>query len=292
MVWDWNLIPSFLAVLDAGSLSAAARASGISQPTLTRHLNELEAALGVALFERGREGAKPTAAGLAVAGKARAMADAAGSLSLAAEGSSERIAGTVRITASQIVSTYLLPQILRDMLRDMPGLEVELVSSNEAENLLRRDADIALRMFEPSQLDLIARRLCDLELGVWAHRDYLARHGTPANVEDMQRHVVIGYDRSELVLKGFRAIGHDVGRDFFRLRTDDQVAAFEALQAGAGIGFAPAWLAGRYPELVRIAETFPIRPMTMWLVTHRELRTSARIRAVADYLAAGVSGLR
>ena len=211
---------------------------------------------------------------------------------MAAEGSSAAVNGTVRIAASQIVSTYLLPSIAGDILRELPGLEIEVASSNEAENLLRRDADIALRMFEPRQLDLISRKLCDLEVGVWARRDYLERNGTPLSIEDMKGHRVIGYDRSDLVIRGFRALGHEVGRGFFRFRTDDQVAAFEALRAGLGIGFAPAWLAGRFPELVRIAQDFPIRPMTMWLVTHRELRTSARIRAVADFLALRLSCMR
>jgi DNA-binding transcriptional LysR family regulator len=287
--WDWNLIPSFLAVLEAGSLSAAARASGISQPTLSRHLADLEAALGVTLFERGREGARPTPDALAIAAAARSMADMAGRIDLSAAGSSEAVAGVVRITASEIVATYMLPAIIGEILRDLPGIEIELVASNEVENLLRRDADIAVRMAEPQQLDLISRRICSLEMGAYGHRDYLQRAGTPTALQEIAGHVVIGYDRSDLVLRGFRAIGHEVGRDFFRLRTDDQVAAFEALKAGVGLGFAPVWLASRFPELQRFGEQFAIPSLSLHLVTHRELRTSARIRAVYDRLADGIA---
>ncbi len=290
--WDWNLVPSFLAVLDAGSLSAAARASGISQPTLTRHIAELETVLGVMLFDRGREGARPTEAAIAIGAAAKAMADCAGSMEMASAGRATGVEGTVRVTASQIVATYLLPEILGAMLQQMPNIDIELVATNEVENLLRRDADIALRMVEPQQLDLISRKLATLELGVYAHRDYLARHGIPQSLADMHDHIMIGYDRSELVLRGFKSIGYPVDRNFFRYRSDDQVAAWQAVLGGAGIGFAPVWLGSRYPQLQRIGEGFSIPPMHIWLVTHKELRTSARIRAVHDHLATAIAAMK
>ena len=287
--FDWSLVPSFLAVLDAGSLSAAARASGISQPALTRHIAELEQVLGVLLFERGREGARPPHAGLAIAAAAERMAEDAGAIALAAAGASEAVSGTVRITASEVVATWMLPQFIASLLGELPGLSVELVPSNDVQNLLRHDADIAVRMIEPEQLDLVSRRLGEFAMGIYARADYLERRGTPRFPAELRDHVVVGYDRSDLVLRGFRALGHEVDRDFFRFRCDDQVAAFEAVRAGVGVGFAPVWLASRYPELRRIAADIAIPSLPVWLVTHREMRTSSRIRAVFDHMTVFVS---
>lgn len=290
--FDWNLLKSFIGVLDHGSLSAASRALGISQPTLGRHVDQLETALGVTLFTRGRDGLTPTAAALAVADPARRVAEAAAAAAFAAAGRASDVSGTIRITASQIVATYLLPPVIAGLLEKMPGLEVELVSSNAIENLLHRDADIAIRMVRPAQLDLVARKIADIGVGAYAHRDYLARVGnTPASVEDLARHVVIGYDRSDLVIRGFRNAGIQVDRHFFRFRCDDQVAAWEALANGVGIGFATNYLARRAPELVSLLSEFRPDPLPMWLVTHRELQTSARIRAVFDYLGDSLSAI-
>ena len=283
--FDWNLIRGFLGVLDHGSLSAAARELNVSQPTLTRHISELESVLGVTLFERGREGALPTQAAIGIAASARAMADSAAALGLAAAGKASEVSGTVRITASQVVATYLVPAIVADMLVAMPGLEVELVSSNALDNLLRRDADIALRMTEPSQLDLIARRIGDIPMAVYATRAYLERAGVPDGPADLANHTVIGYDRNDLIIRGLGRAGVDVDRHFFRFRCDDQVATWEAVRAGIGIGFGPRYLGRRDPGLVEIPTEFAIEPLPIWLVTHRELRTSARIRAVFDFLA-------
>ena len=282
--FDWNHLKSFLGVLDSGSLSAASRALGISQPTLGRHVSELEQALGLTLFERGRDGFAPTPEALTVAEHARAVEERAGAISLAAQGSAEEIVGTVRITASQIMATYVLPPILSDLLQQEGDLEIELAPSNDIQNLLRRDADIAIRMVEPTQLDLIAKRIGSFEMGVFAHRDYLAAHGTPTGPGDMAGHVVVGYDRSDLVIQGFRALGIEVDRHFFRMRTDDQVAAWELVRAGCGVGFGPLVIGTADPHLVRIAAGYDIAPLPVWLVTHRELRTSARIRRVFDHL--------
>lgn len=283
--FDWNHLKAFLAVLELGSLSAASRKLAISQPTLGRHISELETALGITLFQRSRDGFAPTPATLTVAEHAKAVEEQAGAIGLAAAGSADEIAGTVRITASQIVATYVLPSILSDLMLHESELEIELVPSNDVENLLRRDADIAIRMVEPTQLDLIARRLGDFELGVFARRDYLERYGTPAGPQQMAGHLVVGYDRSDLVIRGFRQLGIEIDRHFFRLRCDDQVAAWQLVCAGCGIGFGPLLMGKAEPDLVRIAADYAIPPLPVWLVTHRELRTSARIRRVFDYLA-------
>jgi DNA-binding transcriptional LysR family regulator len=287
--FDWNLTKSFLAVLDTGSLSAASRVLGISQPTLGRHVSEFEASLGVTLFERGREGLQPTEAAITIAEEARRVADASNRLALAAAGKATEVAGTVRITASQVIANYVLPPILGRLITAHPGIEIELVSTNEVENLLRRDADIAIRMVEPSQLDLVARRIAEMPLGIFAHRDYLDRFGRPTVPEELWKHVVIGYDRSDQAIRGFAAIGQNVDAHFFRFRTDDQVAAWEAVRAGVGIGFGPLWLGARDPSLERIAPEIPLPVLRMWLVTHREIRTSARIRVVWDHLASEIA---
>lgn len=289
--FDWNLAASFLAVLDHGSLAAAARESGISQPTLGRHIDELEAALGVTLFQRGRGGMAPTATALELADAARDMKRASASLAMTATGASASTGGTVRITASEIVATYLLLPIISDLLQEMPEIGIELAPSNTVENLLMRDADIAIRMARPTQNDLIARQINTFEMGVYAHRDYLGSHGRPAGFEDMKDHVVIGYDRSDLVIRGFAAAGYRVGRDFFRFRCDNQITAFEALAAGMGIGFAPRALARRHEQLERLLPEIAIPGLPMWLTSHRELRTSSRIRRVSDYLGARLEAL-
>ncbi len=282
--FDWNLVRSFLAALEGGSLAAASRETGVSQPTLGRHIDELEKSLGVTLFERGRQGMLPTKAALHIAEAAREMKTASASLSMAAEGDAGSVCGTVRITASEIVATYLLPAILADLLRDLPEIQIELVASNTVENLLQRDADIAIRMVRPTQNDLITRKVGTMEMGIYADRIYIDRHGTVTDFDDMADHVIVGYDRNDLVIRGFAQLGFKVDRNFFRFRCDDQVTAFEALVAGTGIGFAPRILTRRHANLVRILPDIEIPGLPMWLTSHRELRTSARIRLVNDYI--------
>jgi DNA-binding transcriptional LysR family regulator len=289
--FDWNLVKSFLAVLDAGSLAGAVAATGLSQPTLGRHIDELEASLGATLFARGRAGMVPTETALAVAAAARAMRDADAAIGMAVAGHSGAVEGTVRITASDIVATFILPAILADLLADLPGIAVELAPSNEQANLLQRDADIAVRMVRPMQNDLIARKVNEMHMGAYAHRDYLARAGTPIGFGDLAGHVVIGYDRSTLIIDHMRRLGLEADREFFRFRCDDQVAAWRALCDGVGIGFGPNFLANREPALVRTLPDIGIEPLPVWLVSHRELRTSARIRAVSDYLGERLAAL-
>ncbi len=289
--FDWNLVRSFLAALEGGSLAAASRETGISQPTLGRHIDELEKSLGVTLFERGRQGMLPTAAALHIADAAREMKTASASLSMAAEGDAGSVGGTVRITASEIVATYILPAILADLLRDLPEIEIELAPSNTLENLLQRDADIAIRMVRPTQNDLITRQVGTMEMGIYADQTYLDRHGNITAFEDMAGHVLLGYDRNDLVIRGFAQLGYRIDRSFFRFRCDNQVTTFEALVAGMGIGFAPRILAGRYANLVRILPDIEIPGLPMWLTSHRELNTSARIRAVNDYIGSRLAEL-
>lgn len=290
--FDWNLVRSFLAALETGSLAAASRKTGISQPTLGRHIDELEHSLGVTLFERGRSGMLPTSAALKVEQAAREMQEASAAITMAATDSSENLSGTVRITASEIVATYILPQIIAGLLQDLPEIEIELDASNTVGNLLQRDADIAIRMVRPTQNDLITRQVNTLEMGIYADRGYLGRSGAIMGFAGLKGQVIIGYDRNDLILRGFEAAGFKVGRDFFRFRCDNQVTAFEALVAGMGVGFAPRAIAKQHTNLVEILHAISIPGLPMFLTSHRELKTSRKIRVVNDYLAEKLSALQ
>lgn len=289
--FDWNLIKSFLAVLDAGTLSGAARQSAVSQPTLGRHIDELEHLTGLFLFERGRAGMQPTPAALKLAEEARAMQAGAHAFSMAAAGQDARVEGTIRITASEVVATYVLPDVLVALREAEPAIEIELVSTNAVSNLLARDADIAVRMTRPMQNDLIARKVNAMAMGAFAHRDYLDRYGKPEEIADLSRHRLVGYDRSDLIERGMEQIGVDFTRSRFPFRTDDQVAYWELVKAGAGVGFGPVYVARKSPDLVRVVPQLPLEPLPYWLASHRELKHSAKVRRVYDFLADAIAAL-
>ncbi len=282
---DWTLLRAFLATVDTGSLSAAALQIGTTQPTLSRHIKALEAAIGTPLFRRSVKGLEPTEAGLSLVDDARDMGRAAEVLALKAQGKAETLSGTVRITASVVVSNLILPPVIAQLRREEPMIQVEIVASDLSQNLLRRDADIALRMFDPTQNALIARKLGDTPLGLYASKDYLARKGRPQTMTDILDHDVIGFDRLDDILKGFAAHGYPVTRNQFPVRTDNQMVCWHLLLAGAGIGFAQDLLAGAQPGLERIDIGMTLPALPVWLVMHEEVRNNARIRRVADFLA-------
>jgi len=281
---DWNLIRSFVTVAEAGSLSAAARKLAASQPTLGRHIAELEQALGVVLFRRGRTGYELTEQGAALFERAQTVGEAANAFARLAAGAAEQIAGTVRIAASEVVSAYVLPPILARLRREEQAIEVEIVASNQVENLLRRDADIAVRMVAPAQQDLIARKIADLPLTACAAKSYLDRRGRPETPEKLLDHDLVGFDRGMDLINGFAALGYAVDRHAFALRTDNQIVFWEAIRAGHGIGFAQHQLAERDPLIEMILPQLVLPPLPMWLAMHRDVRTSARVRRVADFL--------
>lgn len=281
--YDWNLVKSFLAVIEHGTLIAAAAALRISQPTLGRQITELELATGLTLFDRGRGGMRPTDAALLLVSEAKDMQREADAFALLATARDETPSGTVRITASQIVTNFVLPQITTNFRKVEPAIEIELVASNKVQNLLARDADIAVRMIRPTQNDTIARKANDFEMGGYAHKDYLARQGTPVKPDELRFHSLIGYDRDDLIIRGMAEAGIQTNRGSFSVRTDDQVAYWHLLCAGAGIGFAPRYLAKRNPDLVRLFADMQIPSLPMWLVSHRELKSNLRIRRTMDY---------
>ena len=285
---DWALVRSYLAVMDAGSVSAAARATQGHQPTISRHLSELEAQLGVPLFERTGRGVTPTAAGLEVLPAARQMQAAAEALARSVTRGREATRGTVRIAVSQVVATWLLPPLVAEFQRAEPEIAIEIVSSNAVQNLLRREADIAVRMVRPEQGSLIARKLGEVGIGAWAQADYLARMGMPRTAADLMRHRLIGYDRDDAILRGFARMGVALTPANFVVRTDDQVANAQLVAAGAGIGFAADYLAAMWPDVHQVLPELAIPPLPCWLTVHRELRGNGVVKRVYDFLAEAI----
>jgi DNA-binding transcriptional LysR family regulator len=288
---DWTLIRAFLAVAETGSLSAGARVLGTSQPNLGRQVRALESALAVELFHRQPRGLALTAAGERLLPHARAMRDAAGALALSAAGEDARLAGTVRITASVVMSVFHLPPLIAALRREEPRIEIELVPSDTTSNLHFREADIALRMFRPTQLDLVTRHLGDIPLTFCAARDYLVRRGTPRRAEDLAAHDLVGYDRSPLLEEGFRQGGLDVGRAGFATRCDDNMAYFALVRAGCGIGIAQTTLVTADPDLVALDLGVAVPHLPLWLTAHEATRTTPRVAHVWGRLVAGLSPL-
>lgn len=283
--FDWALVKSFLAVLDAGSLMGAARRLKAQQPTLSRHVAELEAQLGVPLFERTGRGVVPTAAALAIADSARQMDEGAASLARALAKNRDATGGKVRITTSMVAACWLLPPMLAELQRAEPGITVELVASNQIANLLRREADIAVRMVRPTQASLVARKIGDVSICAAAHRSYLDAAGTPRRPEDLLRHRLIGYDRDDAIERGFAAMGYTIPREQFVLRTDDQVAYGRLLASGAGIGFVARYNIAHWPGVEPLLPMLAIPPLPCWLAVHREIRGNRVVRRVYDFLA-------
>jgi DNA-binding transcriptional LysR family regulator len=283
--FDWHLIRSFLAALDAGSLLGAAKVLKTSQPTVGRHVAELESQLGVVLFERTGRGLQPTAIALNLADSARAMESGALQLGRRLTSSQSSIQGTVRITASQPVACYLLPPIVSNMRIDLPDIQVELISSNAVSNLLRRDADIAVRMVAPDQATLVAKKIGAVGVGIYAHKKYVARFGAPEQPEDLLKHTLVGYDTEDVMIRGFAQSGQVVTKESFAFRSDDLIVQWQAVLAGVGVGFVSDYSARGNPDLLKLLPMLRIPALPIWLAVHREIRTSKPIRAVYDYLA-------
>lgn len=283
--FDWALVKSFLAVLDAGSLMGAARRTGALQPTLSRHITEFEAQLGAPLFERTGRGVSPTPAALAIADAARQMQAGAETLSRTLAGQRDQTAGVVRLTTSMVAAAYLLPPVIATLRREEPGIVIELVASNQLTNLLRREADIAVRMVRPVQSSLVARKIGSVGIGAYAHERYLQQAGTPQAPADLARHALLGYATDDVIERGFAAMGVALRRENFAIRTDDQVAYGMLIAQGAGIGFVAHYNAPHWPGVRRVLPQLPIPSLPCWLAVHREIRSSKVVRRVYDFLA-------
>ncbi len=289
---DWTLLRSALTVASTGSLSAAARALGLSQPTLGRHVEALEQALGVVLFTRAVGGLSLTPAGQALVEPLRDMEAAARRLALIAAGRQETLKGSVRITASRVVSHHLLPPILVALRAAEPEIEIELVPSEGTENLLFREADIALRMYRPTQADLIAAHVTDLPMGLFAAKSYLGDRPRPATAGDLMALDFVGFDRSDYMLQLMARQGFAARREDFKLRCDDQVVYWSLVRAGGGVGGMQRIIGDGDGAVERIADFLPMPVLPVWLTAVPTLREAPRIRRVYDHLAASLRALR
>jgi DNA-binding transcriptional LysR family regulator len=283
---DWHLFRAFLAVVREGSLSGAGRVLGTTQPTMGRQVAALEASLGVKLFTRSLDGLSPTEAGLRLIPSAEAMAAAVESAQRTATGEVDEDRGTVRITASEVIGGEVLPSILADFHGQYPQISVELALSNRNEDLLRGDADIAVRMVRPTQGALVAKRIGRIDVGLYGHRRYLKGHAMPRRLEDLRQHALIGCDRGQAYARLLERMGVPFTSDMFAFRSDSDLAQLAALRAGLGIGASQIGLARRNKNLVPVLHSELILPMEVWLVMHRDLRSSRRIRLTFDHLAA------
>ncbi|ABD53044.1 LysR family transcriptional regulator [Jannaschia sp. CCS1] len=288
---DWTLLRAVLAVADTGSLSGAAAQLTRTQPTLGRQIKAAEQALGQPLFTRHARGLTPTPFCETLLPAAQQMNDAAKAVSVLAAGQSPDTSGRVRLTASVFVTAHILPGILADIREAHPNIALDIVASDTTENLLFHEADIALRMYRPTQLDMIAKHLGDLPLGLYASETYIARHGTPHSADDLKHHQMVGYDRSDLILRGMREMGMEVTRAFFTTCTDDQVAYWNFVAAGCGIGIGQTLVAERTPGMRRILPDLRLPVLPVWLTAHPGLRHQPRVHAVWTALDTAITPL-
>ncbi len=281
---SWDLLGAFLAVMRTGSLSGASRSLGVAQPTVRRQIEKLEEVLGAVLFTRSQAGLVPTDTALATMPYAESMAGVADALVRSATAPSDGERGTVRVTCSDIVACGVMPPILASLGRVHPHLQIELSASNVNEDLLRRDADVAIRMAQPTQGALVAKRVGIVKLGVFAAESYLADHPAPRSVADLlDGHALIGKDRDTSFFTKLAASGLALKKKDFALRTDNDAAYLAALRAGVGIGICQVPLAVGPPPLRRLLPKASFE-LPVWVVTHEDLRTSRRVSIVFDHL--------
>jgi DNA-binding transcriptional LysR family regulator len=286
--FDWNQARAFLATVEAGSLSAAARALRVTQPTLSRQVAALEADLGVTLFERVGRSLSLSPSGIQLLEHFRGMGEAAAQISLAASGQAQAIEGLVTITASDAVSAYWLPAVLKRLRAMEPGIEVEVLASNDVRDLRQREADIAIRHVRPDQPELIARLVRETSAHLYASTAYLDEHGRPDCAADLSDAAFIGFAPVERLLQGLTAMGLPLTRRNFPIVTDNSAVVLETVKQGLGIAIMPKEFAAIVPGIECVLPEFRF-PLPFWLVTHRELLTSRRIRVVFDLLAEALS---
>jgi len=288
---DWSLIQSFVAVAETGSLSAAARQLNASQPTLGRHIRVLEDHLGLELFHRQARGFELTHKGQELLTPARDMAAAMADLSLRAAGQENRLEGDVRIACSVFMAHHAMPDIIADIRQKEPAIKIDLLPSDQSENLLFREADIAVRMYRPEQLDMITRHLGNISLGMFAAQSYLDRKGRPRGAVDLPHHDIVGYDANDDIIREMRGMGIPATRDWFAVRCDNQSAYWELVRAGCGLGFCQTDVARKTAGIEEVTVDFPLPVLPVWLTAHEVLRHTPRISRVWELLEAALKPL-
>lgn len=283
---DWKLIETFVRVAETGSLTAAAALLGTSQPTASRNVQALEDALGARLFVRHSRGLSLSDRGAELFASAKALDEGVQSLFRRATGLGEVPKGTVRVSVNEPIGVHVLPPAFAKLRRAFPQISIELVIDNRVANLPRREADIAVRMFRPEQLDLVARKVGDIELGFFASRDYVRRCGLPSGMHDLAGHTLVGSDRDPTFPRAVAAIG--LRPEQFGFRTDSILAQIEAIVRGVGIGGTHLRIAARFPTLVRVFPDLSVDPLEVWIVMHQDLRADPAVRTVFDALSSAL----
>ncbi|WP_291844578.1 LysR family transcriptional regulator [Maricaulis sp.] len=289
VAFDWNQIRALLATIEEGSFSAAARALGQTQPTLSRQIAALEADLGITLFERNRRATQPTRAALELVEHVRSMGEAAQRISLTASGQSSTIEGLVTITATNIMASFYLPPIIKRIHEEAPGIRLEIIASNELQDLQKREADIAIRHARPEQPDLIARLVGETTGHLYAHPDYLDRVGRPTCLDHVNRLDFIGFEQNDRVIEHLNAMGLSLTSENFRISSGSSTVHHALAMQGLGVTpMTRDWI-DQHSILEEVWPPLPPIPIQTWLVTHRELNTSRRIRVVFDHIANGLA---
>jgi len=285
MDFDWNQVRAFLATAEEGSFSGAARALKTTQPTIGRQISSLEDALGVTLVERSVKGLTLTAAGRSLLGHVQAMGEAASLISMSAAGQSQEVEGEVTITATDLMSAEQLPDLLMPLRETAPGLRLRIVATSDIQNIMKREADISIRHARPDQPELIARHVGTVHANLYAATDYLDRAGRPQTAREVADHAFVGNADPDLLLAPLHAQGIPLQRENFRTSTESGVVAWALTKAGYGISMQPDILGDRTPGIEKVFPDLVSPEVPVWLVTHRELNTSRKIRLVFDHIA-------
>lgn len=289
--FDWNRARAFLVTAEEGSLSAAARVLKMSQPTLGRQVSALESELDVVLFERRGRGLELTQSGLELLEHVRAMGEGAASLSLTASGRSHSLEGNICITATEVLAVFILPAIIKKLREKEPGITVELIASNAESSLKRREADIAIRGFRPTQKDLIAKKLGDVEAQLYATPAYLNQLNDPQSPAEFGNARFIAFDGHERLIKLLNSRGFNLSSENFPISSENRIVQWELVKCGAGIGLMPMHIGDRESLVCRALEEFDPLVADLWLVAHQELKTNRRVRLVFDFLASELQNL-
>lgn len=282
---DWNLVRAFSATADAGSLSAAARTLGLTQPTLSRQVAALETELGVMLFERIGKKLFLTDAGLGLLAHAQSMATAADAMALAAAGRIQEVEGRVTISATDAIAAYLLPDIIARLRRDAPQITLAIVASNSFSDLRRREADIAIRHARPTESELIGQLVRETKAHFYAAAAWIEKNGSPASLAELAEADLVAFEPTEVFVEHLARIGLPLRLDRFRIVSENAVVLWEIVRRGLGVCVMLQEIAERTPGIVRLFPALPGIPVPIWLVSHNELRTSRRVRIVFDILA-------
>jgi len=287
--FDWNRARAFLVTAEEGSLSAAARALDMTQPTVGRQVSALEAELGVSLFERTNSGLILTQSGADLMVQVKTMADAATNLSRLASGHVETVEGIVCISATEMVAAFILPPIIEKLRKQWPKIEIEIIASSDTSDLSRREADIAIRNYRPTQQELIAKRVQNTLGHLYASKNYLQNLEHQLSPQDLNNETFLGVDRSNSVISYLNKFGFDLSSSNFPVIVANHLVQWQMVKHGIGIGFMMADIGDAEPLVSRVLPKFPAFETETWLVAHRELKTSRRLRVVFDYLAAELS---